>query len=1394
MKKILGLDLGTTSIGWALVNEAEKEDEKSSIIKIGVRVNPLSADEKSNFEKGKSITTNADRTQKRGMRRNLQRYKSRREELKNLLIDNHFIESDTVLSEDGYGTTHETLRLRAKAATEQISLHEFARVLLAINKKRGYKSNRKTDSKEEGQAVDGLDIARILFKRNLTPGQFVYERIQNGLWGIPEFYRSDLDKELNSIWDFQSQFYPDIMTRELREAVKNKNKTQTWAILQKPFSLQGGKSIYKGKELLKVNYERRSTAATRKLEPEELANVLQDINGQISASSGYLGAIGDRSKQLFFNDMTVGQLQWAEIQADRHHSLKNEVFYRQDYIDEFERIWETQAAYCTALTPGLKKEFFDTLFFQRHLKSQKNLISICELENRTITFYQDGQEKKKNIGLKVAPKSSPVFQEFKIWQILNNIRINGCPLELDMKQALAKELTIREKMSDSEVLRFLFGHTNGLKINFKSIEGNRTQAKLFSAVKQILYESGHEPEFDKLNYDRAMDAVKRILSVLGIKTGFLEFDSSKEGKELENQPNYQLWHLLYSYQGDNSKTGDESLVEKISTLCGLPKEYARILANVTFLEDYGSLSTKAMRKILAYMKEGNDYSEAVSLAYDYKKRHSKSSLTREELENKVYKDRLEPLPKNSLRNPVVEKILNQMVNVVNQVIETYGKPDEIRLELARELKKSAQEREELVVSITKNTKEQEEIKAILADKFGITNPSRNDITRYRLYKELEKQKYLTLYSGTHIQEQDIFSNKFDIEHIIPQARLFDDSFSNKTLELRDVNIKKGKETAADFVRAEYGTERFEEYKARVEDLVKSGSISRTKAKKLLWRASEIPDDFINRELRDSQYIAKKAKSMLEELVMFVVSTTGSVTDRLRQDWQLVDVMKELNWNKYDKVGKTEIITHDDGRRTKVIQDWTKRNDHRHHAMDALTIAFTKRSYIQYLNNLNARMDKSADEKELTLFHLEDYDLSRIHPTERSKAVKAIQDKEMIKDRDNKYRFRSPILPVEDFRKEAKKQLENVLVSFKSKTKVMTKNVNITKTGNGVLKKVQLTPRGQLHNETVYGSHQSIITKEEKIGPAFDSGKIERVASPVYRKALSERLEAFGGDPKKAFSGRNSLERNPVYLDKSHLKTVPAKVKTLYFETQYTIRKEINKDLKVEKVIDAGIRTILQKRLEEYGGKADKAFSNLDENPIWLNKEKGICIKRVSISGVNVATAIHDKRNKDGKVMRNACGDVLAADYVSTGNNHHIAIYRDAEGNFQEYPVSFFEATMRVSQDLPAVDRWYKRDEGWTFQFSMKRNEYFILPDNDFSPEDYDLLDPVNYSKISLRLFRVQKLSTKSYVFRHHLETSVEEDNSLRGITWERITNLKKLEGLVKVRVNHLGQIIDIGEY
>lgn len=1391
MKKILGLDLGTTSIGWALVNEKENDNEQSSIIKLGVRVNPLTTDEQKNFDEGKPITTNADRTVKRGMRRNLQRYKLRRDTLLSVLKEQGFISDDTSLCEQGNRSTFQTLQLRAKAATEEVSLADLARILLLINKKRGYKSSRKVDADTDGKSIDGMSVARTLYENNLTPGEYAYGRLQQGKKYIPDFYPSDLRAELNRIWECQRQYYPEILTDALRENLHGKNEKQTWAICHEPFGIVGMKRNGNKAEQKVENYRWRKEALTKQLGLEELAIVLQKINSQINGASGLLGAISDRSKELYFLKQTVGQYQWNELQKNPNYSLKNQVFYRQDYLDEFERIWETQRKFHPELTDKLKHELRDiVIFYQRPLKSQKGLVGFCELESSQKEIVKDGKQKTVTVGLRCCPKSSPLFQCFKIWQSINNISVTGNivperqrdlfgdeiinkygtrPLMEEEKQKLFLELNLKERMSAAEILKLLFPDERNLKLNFKEVKGNTTMSAFVNACRQVIYMSGHDDiDFSKQSAQYTTNTIKEVFGTIGAHADFLTFDPCLDGKAFAMQPAYRLWHLLYSYTGDNSATGDERLKERIADICGLDKEYASAFASIALQDDYGSLSAKAMRKILPFMMDGNEYSVACEYA-GY--RHSKRSLTKEELDNKPLVNTIPLLKRNSLRNPVVEKILNQMINVVNTVSETYGKPDEIRIEMARELKKSAKEREQMTKDINDAKKKNDEYKQVLQSEFGITNPSRNDVIRYRLYKELEQNGFKTIYTQTYIPKDKLFSKEFDIEHIIPQARLFDDSMSNKTIEARQANIEKGSATAYDYVLGKYGKQGAEEYKQRVDKMLENGKISKTKQKKLLMQEQDIPKDFIKRDLRDSQYIARKAREILESMVRTVVPTTGSVTDRLREDWQLVDVMKELNWDKYDRLGLTETITDHDGRQIRRIKDWTKRNDHRHHAMDALTIAFTRYSFIQYLNDMNARSDKSS-------------------------STYGIEKKELYRDSHGKLRFVPP-MPLNDFRSEAKKHLEDILVSIKTKNKVMTKNPNKTKCAKGKTKTtLQLTPRGQLHNETIYGRIRQYATKEERVGSAFNAEKIATVANKRLREALAARLRQFNGDPKKAFTGKNSLDKNPIYLDTAHTACVPPKVKTVTLEPTYTIRKEVNKDLNVEKVIDPHIRHILQERLKEYNDNVKEAFSNLEENPIWLNKERGIAIKRVTINGVSNAIALHDKHDHHGKKLLDSEGRPMPTDFVSTSNNHHVAIFRDAEGNLQEHIVSFFEATMRASQHLPVIERDYNKELGWQFLFTMKQNEYFVFPNEKtgFNPNETDLLDPKNYAEISRNLFRVQKLSSKYYVFRHHLETTVEEKKELLGEKWKRIQTLNNLNGIVKVRVNHIGQIIAVGEY
>ena len=1404
-KNILGLDLGVSSIGWAYVQEDSENLENSKIIKLGVRVNPLTVDEQLNFEKGKPITTNAGRTLARSARRNLQRFKLRRANLIDVLKKNNILKKSDLLAEVGKNSTFQTQELRAKAAREKIELSEFARVLLLINKKRGYKSSRKAKNDEDGQIVDGMAVAKKLYEENLTPGEYSYQLLQQGKKQLPDFYRSDLQSEFDKVWNFQKQYYSEILTDELYKELQGKNKNATWAILKEPFSLIGIKQTGTMQEKKIEKYLWRSEAVKKQLDFESLAIVFQEINSNLNNSSGYLGAISDRSKELYFNQQTVGEYLYQQLKVNPHTKLKNQVFYRQDFLDEFEKIWETQSKYYKELTKELKQEIRDIIiFYQRKLKSQKGLISICEFENREIEVTENGKTKKKTVGLKVAPKSSPLFQEFKIWQVLNNLQFQNLetkeifPIDLDFKQSIFDEVNIKGKLSAKDVLDLVGYSGKEWKTNFKDIEGNYTNENLYTAFLKIIASEGIEfPKEFKLTIDDEIKVskinasaeiiklfIKEKLSGLRIDTSILDFNPELEGTDFEKQASYQLWHLLYSYEGDDSPSGNEKLYELLEKKFGFKKEHSKILAEIGFSQDYGSLSSKAMRKIITHLKAGFSYggrkerpNEPSACEFAGYGNHSKNSLTKEQLENRILKEQLDILPKNSLRNPVVEKILNQMINLVNEVSKEYGKPDEVRIELARELKLNAEERATMTSEINKATIQHLRYAEVLQREFGIKSPSRNDIIRYKLYLELANNGFKDLYTDVKIERENLFTDKYDIDHIIPQSRFFDDSFSNKVLVPRSANLKKGNFTAFDYLENE-GKEKLEKFLNVIKDLYDKSIITKAKYEKLQKKGSEIGEGFIERDLRNTQYIAKKAKEILFGITNSVVSTSGRITDKLREDWNLVNTMKELNLEKYRKLGLTELIANSKGEEKERIIDWTKRNDHRHHAMDALTVAFTTHSHIQYLNYLNARKDEK---------HKEHQNIFAIENT----ITEIVEKKNGSKER----RFK---LPIKNFRAEAKKQLEEVLISHKAKNKVVTKNINKIKKKGSIIAKTELTPRGQLHKETIYGSSKFLKTKEEKISGKFDLETIQKVQNEKYRNALLKRLQEFDGDSKKAFTGKNIISKNPIFLNAEKTEQLPETVTLAWYGTGYTIRKVVNpdnfKDFKnIEKVIDKGVRDILTERLKEYNGNAKEAFSNLEKNPIWLNKSKGISIKTVTITGINNAEALHYKKDHLGKEILDENGQKIAVDFVSTGNNHHVAIYEDENGNLQEKVVSFYEAVERVNQNLPVIDKEYNSGLGWKFLFTMKQNEMFLFPSEDFNPKEVDLFDDKNLSLISKNLFRVQKIATKDYFFRHHLETNVEDNSALKGITWRR-EGLSGLKDIVKVRLNHLGKIVHTGEY
>lgn len=1479
-KKILGLDLGTNSIGWAYVLEAEKA-ENSNIEQIGARIIQFdnfvststgkeSKEPLKDFAGGKGISPNAGRTSKRGARRNLDRYQLRRENLREILLENKIITNQTALNEDGKETTFDTWKSRANAAIDKIELHELARVLFAINKKRGYKSSRKAKNEEEGKAVDGMGIAKKLYEENITPGQLAFQLLKEGKKLIPDFYRSDLQAEFDKVWEIQKQFYPDILSDEFYKELQGKGQRATSAMFWTKYqfntadikdldnNLKTEKTInlHKRDQKKLQAYKWRSDAVSVQLEKEQMAYVLTEINNNLNNSSGYLGDISDRSKELYFNKETVGQNQYNQLLKNRHQSLKNQVFYRQDYLDEFETIWETQAKFHAQLTPELKAEIRDVvIFYQRKLKSQKGLISFCEFESKEVKI----DDKKKIIGSRVAPKSSPLFQEFKIWQILHNVLVRKkgskkrtakkhnqselfeteqeiFELNQEAKQSLFDELNIKGNLSASKIIEVLGYKPAEWELNYTEIEGNRTQQALYNAYLKILEIEGYNEDLLKLSDKDEIDVkdlktpaselknmIKSIFEVLEINTQILDFNAELDGKDFENQKAYQLWHLLYSAEDENKEYSEEEkltygndnigLKKNLCEKFGFKPEHAKIISNVVFQDDYGSLSTKAIRRIYPFIKE-NKYSEACELA-GY--RHSKHSLNKEELDNRILKDKLDSLPKNSLRNPVVEKILNQMVNVVNTLIdkennklEAKGKPrdfhfDEVRIELARDLKKNAKERAEMTTNINAAKIKHEKIYKLLQSEFGLANPTRNDIIKYKLYEELKGRGYKDLYTDTYIPKDKLFTKDIDIEHIIPKARLFDDSFSNKTVVYRKDNLEKGNMTATDYIISVKGEQVYQEFVNRVNELYEANNknkeegISKAKYKKLLMTESEIGEGFIERDLRDSQYIAKKAKDLLFEITKSVVSTSGQITDRLREDWDLVNIMKELNLPKYRALGLTEMEERKYGQKVEVIKDWTKRNDHRHHAMDALTIAFTKRSFIQYLNNLNARRNTENGESIQNKNGKKSIETSWLKLS--TKDVLGIEEKELYRDSEGKLRFN---MPISNFRQVAKEHLENVIVSHKAKNKVVTKNKN--KIRGKQKPQETLTPRGQLHKETVYGMYHIIETKLEKIGPKFTPEFTEQVCNPLYKKLLLERLAENGNDPKKAFGGKNALSKNPIHLDDAKKTTLPDEIKISFLTPDFSIRKDITPDnfkdeKSIEKVLDEGIKRILKQRLKDYGD-AKKAFSDLDKNPIWLNKDKGIAIKRVSISGISNAVALGNKKDHFGNEIKDENGKTIPVDFVSTGNNHHVAVYRDEKGNLQENVISFFEAVERANQGLPIIDKTYKQSEGWQFLFTMKQNELFVFPNEKtgFNPAKIDLLDPKNKKLISPNLFRVQKISMKNYMFNHHLETIaingeiLKTKKELSAIMYNFIQSPNGLKGIIKIRINHLGDIISIGEY
>ena len=834
----------------------------------------------------------------------------------------------------------------------------------------------------------------------------------------------------------------------------------------------------------------RAKAVTEKLSLLEIGRVLCHLNqkrGYRTAKSdfgdkvksGYVQQVVGRYRELIEKGLTIGQFMYEELKKDFSFRCKERIYPRDAYVEEYDLIMKCQKLhYPEVLTDEVIAYIRNYIIFhQRPLKSCKHLVGKCELERHD----QNVNGIVRNCGPKVAPTSSPLFQMCKIWESINNLNIRNKNndilfISLEQKQAIFDFMNKNEKLKATNLKNLLGLKTNEWLIGTSvgsGLQGNTT----YCAISKALGNLSNKEEL--LRFD-----LKDINStVIDKETGEIR-EVKIIDESFEKEPLYKLWHILYSVS--DIETLHKILREKLNIT---DEAVIEALSKIDFVKQgYCNKSSRAMRKILPYLQDGTQYHYAIVAAYGDKPQNKVLELA----------ERLLPIQKGELRQPVVEKILNQLVNVVNALLTEYGKFDEIRVELARELKQNREERESATKSINQNQKKNEEIATRIKTEYDLI-PTRSRIQKYKMWEETN---HICMYCGNPVNVAEfLLGSGVEVEHIIPRELVFDDSFSNKVCACHNCNSAKRNTTAYDFMSTKKDSD-FEAYLERVNKLFEDKKISKTKRDNLLTPATELSHDFIERQLRESQYIAKKAKEMLQSICENVYSTTGNITDFLRHIWGWDNVLHSLNFEKYRNAGFTELVEKDvNGKKIKEerITEWSKRMDHRHHAIDALTIACTKQGYIQRINNLN-----SLKEVSFKSFNSEE------------------QDK---KTRQRLTRLERYIQMQPHFTTaEVMKAVENIAVSFKGGKRAASVGKRyVFKKGKRVcVQKGIIIPRGALSEESVYGRICNSETGKREVVIKY---KLEQIAlkdvgsivDKRIREIVRERLEQFGGNAKNAFA-------------------------------------------------------------------------------------------------------------------------------------------------------------------------------------------------------------------------------------------------------------------------------------
>ena len=362
--------------------------------------------------------------------------------------------------------------------------------------------------------------------------------------------------------------------------------------------------------------------------------------------------------------------------------------------------------------------------------------------------------------------------------------------------------------------------------------------------------------------------------------------------------------------------------------------------------------------------------------------------------------------------------LNQIRQVVNELISCYGHPKSIAIELGRNLPAGKEARSE----IEKEQKKNQEINDRLDDDLRELGqrPNRDNRLRLRLWEELDNDPNgrLCPFSGDKICITDLFNGEVEIEHLIPFSRSLDDSRANKVLCTRKANRDKGNRTPFEAFSNSPDGYVWNEIFMRAQNLSKPKQWRFREDAMQIW---ERDNDFTARHLNDTRYIGRLAKEYLELICPFnkIDVLSGRLTALLRGHWGLNSILR-------------------DAAEQANVQSPKKKNrdDHRHHAVDAIVIGMTTRSMLQKVSTTARRAEKLQ--------------LENIFP----------------KSNDRK----SAIDPWDGFRNEARETVQNIIVSHKPKRK----KIRYKETKDG--RRIPLSTDGQLHNQTAYGIIASLNKK------------------------------------------------------------------------------------------------------------------------------------------------------------------------------------------------------------------------------------------------------------------------------------------------------------------------------